>query len=81
MLFIIDLFLFYGEHFYGFLESENGFGHFKELIKPQARVVIRKKLFVILYSALQKLNKLSILSILITNYSSVYSICFFYQFI
>ena len=31
-------------------------GHFKELIKPQARVVIRKKLFVILCSAVRKLN-------------------------
>ena len=81
MLFIIDLFLFCGEHFDGFLESENGFGHFKELIKPQARVVIRKKLFVILCSAVRKLSKLSILLILITNYSSVYSICFFYLFI
>ena len=38
----------------------------------------RKKLFVILCSAVRKLNKLSILSLLITNYSSVYSIYLFY---
>ena len=38
----------------------------------------RKKLFVILYSAMQKLNKLSILLLLITNYSSIYSIYLFY---
>ena len=61
------------------IPSENvRFGHFKEQIKRQARVILRKKLFVILCSAVRKLNKLSILSLLITNYSSVYSIYLFH---
>ena len=57
--------------------SENGFCHFKEQLRCPARVVLRNSLFVILFSADQKLQKLSIL--LITNYSSVYlSIYLFY---
>ena len=60
------------------IPSENGFGHFKEQLKRQARVVVRKKLLVILCSAVRKLNKPSILSLLITNYSSIYSICLLY---
>ena len=44
---------------YDFLiPSEKGFGYFKEQLKRQARVVFRKKLFVILFSAVRKLNKL-----------------------
>ena len=39
---------------------------------------LKKKLLVILCSAVWKLNKLSILSLLITNHSSVYSIYLFY---
>ena len=58
--------------------SENGFCHLKDQLKHQARVVPRNRLFVILFSAVRKLQKLSIL--LITNYSSVYlSIYLFYQ--
>ena len=32
------------------IPSENGFGHFKEQLKHQMRVFLRKKLFVILFS-------------------------------
>ena len=60
------------------IPSKNGFGHFKEQLKRQARVDLRKELLVILCSAVRKLNKLSIISLLITNYSSVYSIFLFY---
>ena len=64
---------------YDFLiPSENGFGHFKEQLKRYVRVLLRKKLFVILYNTVRKLNKLLILTLLITNYSSVYSIYLFY---
>ena len=35
--------------------SKNGFGHFKEQLKRQARVVLRKKLFLILYQQSAKL--------------------------
>ena len=62
----------------GFLiPSENVFVHFKEHLKRHAKAVFRKKLFVILCSAVQKLNKLSILSLLVSNYSSVYLTCLF----
>ena len=54
--------------------SWNGFGHFKEELKHQARVILEKKLFVILCCGVRKLKELSILLLLITNYSSVYSI-------
>ena len=40
------------------IPSENGFGHFKEQRKRQARFVLRKTLFVILCTAVRKLNKL-----------------------
>ena len=40
--------------------------------KHQARDILRKNLFLILCSAVQNLRKLSILSLLITNYSSAY---------
>ena len=60
------------------IPSENGFGCFKEQLKHQARVIFRKKLFVMMCGAVRKLSKLLILSLLITNYSSVYSIYLFY---
>ena len=50
----------------------DGFGHFKEQLNCQARIVLRKKLFVILYSAVQKLCKFSILLLLIINHTYVY---------
>ena len=43
-----------------------------------ARNVLRKKLLVILCSVKRKLNKLSILLLLITNYSSAYTVYLFY---
>ena len=43
---------------YLLISSENGFGHFKEELKCQARVALRKKQFVILCSAVRNLNKL-----------------------
>ena len=53
------------------IRSENGFGHFEEQLK-------RKKLFEILFSAVRKLHELSILLLLITNYSPAYlSFCVF----
>ena len=58
--------------------SENGLGHFNGQLKHQTRVVLRKKLLVILLRAVQKLKKRSILSLLITNNSSIYSIYLFY---
>ena len=39
------------------ISSENGFSHFKEQLKHQTRLAHRKKLFVILCSAVQKLQK------------------------
>ena len=64
------------------IQSETGFGHFKEQFRLQASVVLRKKLFLIFCSAVQKLYKLSILLLLITNYLSVYlSIYLFVSFI
>ena len=58
------------------IRSEIGFGHIEEQLKRQARVVLRKKLCLILCSALQKLYKL--LTLLITIFLSVYlSICLF----
>ena len=59
-------------------QLENGLGHFNGQLKHQTRVVLRKKLLMILLRAVQKLKKLSILSLLITNNSSIYSIFLFY---
>ena len=60
------------------IRSENGLGHFKEQFRCQARKILRKKLFLILCSAVQKLYKLLILSLLITYYSSVYLFIFLF---
>ena len=59
------------------IQSKNGFDHFKEQLKRLFSVVLRKKLFVILCSAVRKLYKLSNLLLLITTYSCVYSIYLF----
>ena len=60
------------------ISSENGFGYFKEQHNRQAKVVLRKKLFVILCNAVRKLKKLLILPLLINNYPSLYSINLLY---
>ena len=50
------------------ITSGNGFGHFKEQLKRQARVAHTKNLLVILGSAVRKLNKFLVLSLLTANY-------------
>ena len=62
------------------IPSENRFGHFKEELKRQVRVVLRKNIFAILCYAVRKWNKLSNLPLLITHHSSVYSVYLFYLF-
>ena len=58
--------------------SGNTFSHFKEQLKYKAMVFLIKNLFVMLRIAVQKLSKISIPSLIITNYSSVNSIYLFY---
>ena len=60
------------------IPSENGFGHFKKQLKRKGRVVLKKSFLWSCVVQCENWNTFSILSLLIINYSSVYSIYLFY---